>query len=480
MYRIVYGIFALLCAISVQANERVILFGGGPMPDDSQVSIEKNTQWILSFLQQRYEESDIAFYYTDGEGIKPDVRVPRSEPVSAGDEMLSRIFRLESELGIGYRQNVFSAEQGSAAAPELVSAFKSQFRKANANDSLFLIYQGHGGYRPADTNNNYFRLWGGTELTVDEMASLMSLADDGATIRFVFPQCFSGAFSKVIYRNAEPEQGLASNTRCGFLAQPDYLESEGCTDSVNTGDYRDYSSYFFSALSGTTIDGQKVAGLADQNGDGEVSLREAHFYTLETARSIDFSRATSEDYLEHWQPWYVKWAPSPGQINNEYEQLAQRMIAALGYEGDWSELSRQIWSDIRELEQQVSSARQELEALKKKIRKAQNRAQLNLLLEWPYLKNPYSDIYRQHIEADLPVMVARYGQHPDYERILELQHDYDALEGSELDLRRNLVQLRKIIRFKKLATIKAQFQRFAGEQEQQEYERLVSCEDSVL
>jgi len=480
MFRIFYLFIGLACAIEVLAEDRYILFGGGPLPEESQISIEKNTFWILTFLQETKNINNTSFYYTDGEGNKPDIRVSRDEPITAGFEILTRTFRKESELGIHYRQNIFTTRHSSAAAYDLEPELKKHFLNATKQDSVTLIYQGHGGYQPADTRNNFFRLWDNTKINVIKLASLMSLANDDATIRFVFPQCFSGAFSKVIYHNANPEAGLAINTRCGFLAQPDHLESEGCTDSVYTGDYRDYSSYFFSALSGKTINGKHINGQPDWDGDGIVTLRESHFYTLEHARSIDFSRATSEDYLENWQPWYLKWAPTTPQLNNEYAQLAERLAVSLGYNGVWSKAASQLWHDIQESETQVSSAKQLLKKLQLKIKKVQKHLQFKLLLEWPYLKNPYGQEYQEKILTDLPSIITLYEQHPDYLKLQELQNEYEDTEVKELDLRRQQVQLRKVIRFRKLATLLDQFQYYANETLKQEYQRLLSCEDSAL
>ncbi len=480
MKRLITLILLYTFAAMSLADNRVVLFGGGPMPEDSQVSIEKNTLWILSYLQSQFAAEDIAFYYTDGNGAFPDVRAPQAQPVSPDTEMLTRVFRKESELGIEYRQNLFDTEHGSAAAYELVPALDNAFQSVAAGDTLTLIYQGHGGYRPANTLDNYFRLWNGTELTVTDMASLMSRADANARIRFLFPQCFSGAFSRVIYKNADSKQGLSENTRCGFLAQPEYLESEGCTDSVYTGDYRDYSSYFFSALSGNTIGGQPIPGQPDLNSDGTITLREAHLYTLEHARSIDYSRSTSEDYLENWQPWYLKWAPSSHAVDNEYAALARRLLSDLGYTGEWRQVSPQLWKDIRDLEKLASDDKQKLDALNTKIRKLQNRIQLPLLLEWPYLKNPYGETYLRNIVKDLPSMYSRLEQDPAYQELQALQQEYEQLEITELEHRRNLTQRRKVIRFYKLANLLDQFGRHGSEQEQQDYQRLLSCEDSVL
>ena len=187
---------------------------------------------------------------------------------------------------------------------------------------LFLIYQGHGGYNRWNTNNNYMHLWGDTSITVTELDAIMAKADSGVTIRFLLPQCYSGAFSRLIYDGARKENGLAKEVRCGFLAQSEYLESEGCTDSVNTGDYRDYSSYFFSAINGKAMDGSVLKQNPDQNGDGVVTLREAHYYALENAFSVDFSRSTSQAYLEDWQPWYLRWVPVPLEPENVYSEIA--------------------------------------------------------------------------------------------------------------------------------------------------------------
>ena len=45
----------------------------------------------------------------------------------------------------------------------------------------------------------------------------------------------------------------------------------------------------------------------DLDGDGQVSLYEAHLYALRAGESADLPRSTSEAFLERWQPWYADW-----------------------------------------------------------------------------------------------------------------------------------------------------------------------------
>ena len=100
-------------------------------------------------------------------------------------------------------------------------------------------------------------------------------------VRFVFTQCYAGAFARLA-------PGPDGN-RCGFLAESEDREAEGCAAGVDAGDYRDYTTYFFAALSGRTRLGGLLPVNPDLDGDGQVSLYEAHLVCVACGRERRFA-----------------------------------------------------------------------------------------------------------------------------------------------------------------------------------------------
>jgi hypothetical protein len=124
---------------------------------------------------------------------------------------------------------------------------------------------------------------------------------------------------------------VSDGALCGFVATSEDRGSEGCTASIDTSAYRDYSSYFFSAIHGMTINGENLAVNTDLNNDGAVTLKKAHIYILSNALAIDLSRSTSDDYLVQWQPWYFSWVPELSEPDNLYSDISRRIALRISF-----------------------------------------------------------------------------------------------------------------------------------------------------
>ena len=474
------GLVFLLQSVA-QGEKQVVLFGGGSEINNSQASIELNSHWILDILQRRAPATSVHLLYSDGNAAQADVRGWR--PVSSEKDRfhaIARVFGKQFRNGFFYYNSHIGAEVAPADAKTVTETLQRVFKNAAPMDDITLIYQGHGGLSVHDTNRNYLQLWGETRISALELEKLMSQADPKATIRFVLPQCYSGAFTRLIYHNLTPMNSLAEGTRCGFVAQREDKESEGCTDSIDTGDYRDYSTYFFSALDGKTRNHAPLAQNADWNGDGRVTFREAHLYTLANAFSVDFSRSTSETYLQAWQPWYLRWLPSTQRPDNVYSRVAQQIEKRVELNTEGGFFRSGILVRIGELETALSAYQQEQTTLESRVKKTQHLLQRQLYLRWPALSSPYTDGFRKLSEKDYRAIRQAIETHPKYETLKQQQDRIFALKKKTLHLRREIVQFRKIIRMRHMARLYEQFQRYANGHDKSEFQRLLSCEDGTL
>ena len=70
---------------------------------------------------------------------------------------------------------------------------------------------------------------------------------------------------------------------------------------MDEAEYRDFTSYFFAALTGRDRVGRRVTG-ADYNHDGRVGMDEAYYYTLANDRSIDVPVCTSDAFVRRFVP----------------------------------------------------------------------------------------------------------------------------------------------------------------------------------
>jgi hypothetical protein len=73
----------------------------------------------------------------------------------------------------------------------------------------------------------------------------------------------------------------------------------GCTPAINEAEYKDFTSYFFAALTGEDRLGRRVTG-ADYDADGRVGMHEAFAWTLVHDDSIDTPVCTSDAFLRRF------------------------------------------------------------------------------------------------------------------------------------------------------------------------------------
>src|SRR5262245_36964525 len=152
-------------------------------------------------------------------------------------------------------------------------------------------------------------------------------------------QCYSGAFASLIYDDPQTASGFRGN-RCGFMSEAADRLAEGCGLSLEETEFRDYTTYFFAALGGRTRSGAPIEQReVDRDGDGVVSFRESHFYALLNAHSADLSRSTSEQYLEDWSPWYLRWDSLAQASGSVYWSLAEELARSYGWDTQPAALS---------------------------------------------------------------------------------------------------------------------------------------------
>ena len=112
-------------------------------------------------------------------------------------------------------------------------------------------------------------------------------------------ECFSGGFGNLLFRGGDPAGPVTDKDLCGFFASIPNREAAGCTPEVNEANYRDFTSYFFAALTGKDRLGRPVTG-ADYDHDGRVGMNEAFAYALIHDVSIDTPTCTSDVFLRRF------------------------------------------------------------------------------------------------------------------------------------------------------------------------------------
>jgi hypothetical protein len=411
-----------VAAAPVMAETHVSLIGGGNTVDHSQVQIESNVGWLQTLFRER--EIEARTYFGAGNTGEPDVTYLAPNPAVS-----STAEPRPNEPGIQYRPHQLPDVAGSTRKPELTEALRRDLASLPAGDDALVIFNGHGGIDRADTRNNYLKLWDDGQMTVGDLESLFDAAPEGSRVRVVMAQCYSGAFAGLIYDDPQTASGFQGN-RCGFMSEAADRLAEGCGLSLDETEFRDYTTYFFAALGGRTRSGKPIEQPAvDRDRDGVVTLRESHFYALLNAHSSDLSRSTSEQYLEDWSPWYLRW-----------DSLAENRSSI-------------YWSLAEELAQHY---------------------------EWETQPTALAALRGQYARAVAAADARRALALKELRALQELQRAVDTAGRESREATRMLTQVEKIYRLRQLARLEQALEKYGSAEDQGRYGELVQCEAEPL
>ena len=465
-----------LAAAPAVADTSIWLIGGGNTLNNSQGQIEANVRWLEDLLLAR--NLDVRTYFALGE--KPGQDIVYWTAAEDGSvlpyEPLTRIFADGSAVGLSYKRHELRAVRGSTDKQELIASLGRDFAALAPGEEPLIVYNGHGGLDRSDPSDNYLKLWGDQRLSVSELEGLLDFVPKATPTRFVMTQCFSGAFHALIYDDPSRATGFHGN-RCGFMAESALREAEGCDLSINQEEFRDYTTFFFAALSGATRLGEPLPLAAiDRNKDGAVSYSEAHFHALVAAHSSDLSRSTSEQYLENWTPWYLKWDTVTNNTGSIYWSFAQEIADRHAWDPAPANLERlrtEYLAKQRDNESHQLVARTEVGDLQQELR-------AELTIDWPELAHPYGARFHEILATVWPAIATRLSEDERYLELADQQRLLRRLEQKSLEWTRYLTQIEKIYRLRQLARLEGALQRYGNRRAKQEYAELIRCEAGTL
>lgn len=475
---------SLLSTAPLVAADTAIIVGGGYQLSSSQGQIELNVKWAQEVLKR--SGLTVHTYFTDGNDPAVDVHVASGSATgdivaSMENEALTRVFSDMRYAGTDYHSNTVPDLSGGTEVETLLPAI-SRILSDSSNEDLpaLLLYNGHGGPSSGHADDVTLKLWNDTKVTAKEFHAL--LERNKTDLRFVLTQCYSGGFHRIAYQNSTEGLALSDAQRCGFTAESSWRIAEGCSASINTDDYRDYTTFFFAAIDGATRDGEPLSSpVKDYDSDGITSLRDAHLHAVEHAHSTDLSRSTSEDYLTSWQPWLQRWLTPENTIpENEYGDLYRDLLARHQINDDDS-AARTIRGKLKEYEGVRQSLRAKLYTLSRDAQQRATALRKQAIAQWPALASPYEDSYINIISRGEMATINDWLSIADgYAELKELQLQIPALTDGLLTAERDAVQMRKLLRLRKLSRLKASLYDRGEQRHISDYERLVSCEAMPL
>jgi len=493
----------------VDAGDHVWLIGGGYDPNSSQAQIEQNVLWVSRLLHGR---AALRIYFDDG--THPAADVIEQLPLRGGAlEPLRRLFAHGHVAGYRYRNHAIPGVHGGTEVAALRAALGKDIAQLAPGDRLLVVFNGHGTRARFGQSGNRLWLWHDTSLDVRELGALLDRVPASVTVRFVLTQCYAGAFARLA-------PGPDGN-RCGFLAESADQPAEGCAAGVDAGDYRDYTTYFFAALSGRTRLGEPLPVNPDLDGDGQVSFHEAHRYALRVGESADLPRSTSEDFLERWQPWYADLRRlfgfgDDGLPDNGYARLARELAAPLALPEPERALRRELRQRRAAEARQVRAVRREQRTLRRTITALQEQLREQAAARWPRVRQLAREVLPalesealsgtaagapvprgsepaagrplpkelrlgnrappMDADAELGEIAAFVRAQPRYAELVQAQDKHERNEQALLNGERRVTRLDKIERLRKLARLQDRFAAQASAADRATHAKLLACE----
>ncbi|MBW3622092.1 MAG: hypothetical protein KY468_01625 [Armatimonadetes bacterium] len=309
---------------------RALIVGGGPRPDSNEAGIESNVRYVSRLLPSGARQTIL---FADGNPNRATVQYEASaRPANAvkpnaplGERAFTLLFEEEGGV-LKYRPPKLPRIDGPSQRPSLLAAFdRLKTEMSGAPRPLLLYFTGHGGPATGSDWNTSYHLWGSRRpFSVRELVAEVKKLPEEVPVTLVMVQCFSGGFGNVLFEGGDPQGQVVNRDFAGFFASTPDRMSAGCTPTLDESEYKDFTSYFFAALSGKDRVGRTVTGM-DYNRDGRVGMDEAFAYTVLTDDSIDVPTSTSEVFLRRFvkakdgevmkTPYadLVKWA-NPAQL----------------------------------------------------------------------------------------------------------------------------------------------------------------------
>jgi hypothetical protein len=127
-----------------------------------------------------------------------------------------------------------------------------------------------------------------------------------------------------------------------------------------------------------------------------------------------------------------------------------------------------------------NKAKNDFETMKKQIKSIQDSLIEELQKNHPDIKDDYKSGFKDYSEDAIGLIKAYIRASGQVEKLDRLLEEKDRLDLAMLDAERSLTQIEKIERLKKMAKVDSLLTVFASRSIAENYEKLVSCENTFL
>ena len=368
---------------------RWIVAGGGASPDLNQVQLEQDLALARETLASHGPGLTL---FAGGPGSRA-VQVLDAELTM--DPLRARLAGLldpRAGRDSTYRASALAADGPASAAAILEAIDGAITSSSDAPLTVLLAGHGQGGETPRDSS---FLTWGPGELWVEDLAAVLDEVPGHRPVRFVITSCYSGGFAELAFAAADPEGEAEPTDRCGLFATTYDRVAAGCDPNPDRGAQEGYGIHFLHALRGEDRAGRPLAlRELDLDGDGAISLLEAHTRARVASGSLDVPVTTSERYLRAAAP-EIAALDEEGAPAEEHAMI-ERLSARLGIEPGQAR-ERLTW-----MEDELERLGGELDRIEEALAEVEEELRASLLHRWPVLDDPWHPGFDAMLRAEGP------------------------------------------------------------------------------
>ena len=470
-------------ASSATGKDYYLTIGGGYAPSGNQASIEKNVLFFERVLAEHAVAPERqAVFFSDGLDADADLQVLDVQSVPQANRLMAEFFGDEDDLGMFYRNHAVPNVRGSTSPANIRKWFHEVGSTLQAGDRLVLYVTAHGE-ASRERGNPYetaILLWDDQRLRVRELVDLLDELPEGVSVAAIMVQCYTGGFARFIYNDADPEQGLSTQRRCGFFATVHDRVAAGCTPDVDTTSYVEYSSYFWEALGGRTQAGDAGAR-PDYDGDGRTSFAEAHAYTVLHAETIDLPVKTSSEFLSVESQFADREHPELLADDAPYDEVLK--LATPAERAILEGLSAELELAGNERIDQAERARPERRGRRfrgrsagRGLRRLRGNIADDLEERWPELANVLNPGAIELVTTRSAEFVAAVEQHPSYR---DYRAQAEAAAGAP-DPQKRRVKFERFVATAEDVILRENLRRLGDAQRIAQYEAIVAAENEGL
>lgn len=491
--------------VTHEASDTILTIGGGPNPPGNQVSLEKNVLYFQRTLKRLGMEGlKHHILFADNNQDQRDLQYRARQ---RGDEdlhsLLAEIVGPSNGFYFDYRASSIPGIRGPAETEVIDATIQELSQELKAGDRLILYFTGHGGRpRPARGGrpepaadkdkaeekkanpdaDNFTHLWQSKQLSAKQWTEMLDKLPANTSVVAVMVQCYSGGFGNLIFKGGDPESGVAEQPRCGFFSTVPDRVAAGCTPNVNEAEYREYSSYFYEAISGETRTGETISQ-PDFDHDGKTSLLEAHAYTVLTADTIDIPIRTSDTLLRHYSATTGKdgllTLRSPIEVLLATADPCEKAVIE-GLSEQFSLNGSNRGEQVEQAIKQKQDAKRKADEALREPRKTVNDAKAEIgkvvRARWPELAAPWHPEIPQMLAEQSGQLLAAMLEHESYAKMREADVKVKELEAKSERLNLDIVKLERLKYWLETRALAINLSIVGDQKKIEAYQRLIRLE----